>query len=65
MCNAIDPKYFEEQLRATKRLPIGYITTILSNLYTTYGTVTQAHLEKEHAALVVMDYQISEPIETI
>ena len=46
MRNTIDPKYFEEQIHATKRLPIGDIATILSNLYTTYGTVTQTHLEQ-------------------
>ena len=40
MRNAIDPKYFEEQLHATTWLPIGDIATILSNLFTTYGTVT-------------------------
>ena len=65
MRNAIDPKYFEEQLHATTRLPIGDIDTILSNLFTTYGTVTQTHLEQEFVALVAMDYQMSEPIETI
>ena len=36
MRNVIDPKYFEEQLHATTRLPIGDIAIILSNLYTTY-----------------------------
>ena len=45
MRNAIDPKYFEEKLHATTRLPIGDIATILSNLFTTYKTVTQTHLE--------------------
>ena len=45
--------------------PIGDISTIISNLYTTYGTVTQTHLEQERVALVTMDYQMSEPIETI
>ena len=35
MRNAIDPKYFEEQLHATTCLPIGDIATILSNLFTT------------------------------
>ena len=45
MRNAIDPKYFEEKLHATTRLPIGDIATILINLFTTYGTVTQTHLE--------------------
>ena len=65
MRNAIDPKYFEEQLHATTRLPIGDIATILSNLFTTYGIVTQTHLKQEHVALVAMDYQMSEPIETI
>ena len=47
------------------RVPIGDIATILSNLFTTYGTVTQTHLEQECVALVAMDYQMSEPIETI
>ena len=56
MRNTIDPKYFEEQLHATTRLPIGDIATILSNLFTTYGTVTQTHLEQECIALVAMDY---------
>ena len=65
MRNAIDPKYFEEQLHATTRLPIGDIATILSNLFTTYGTVTQNHLEQERVTLVAMGYQMSEPIETI
>ena len=65
MRNTIEPKYFKEQLHATTRLPIGDIATILSNLYTTYGTVTQTHLEQERVALVAMDYQMSEPIETI
>ena len=46
MRNAIDPKYFKEQLHATTRLPMGDIATILSNLFTTYGTVTQTHLEQ-------------------
>ena len=40
MRNAIDPKYFEEQLHATTRLLIGDIATILSNIFTTYGTIT-------------------------
>ena len=44
MRNAIDPKYSEEQLHATTRLPIVDIATILSNLFTTYVTVTQTHL---------------------
>ena len=44
MRNTIDPKYFEEQLHATTHLPIGDIATILSNIFTTYGTVTQNHL---------------------
>ena len=65
MRNAIDPKYFEEQIHATTRLHIGDIATIISNLYTTYGTVTQTHLEQERVELVAMDYQMSEPIETI
>ena len=65
MRNAIDPKYFEEQLHATTRLPIGDIAAILINLYTTYETVTQTHLKQERVALVAMDYQMSEPIETI
>ena len=65
MRNAIDPKYFEEQLYATTSLPIGDIATILRNLFTTYVTVTHTHLEEERVTLVAMDYQISEPIETI
>ena len=65
MRNAIDPKYFEEQLHDTTRLPIGDIATILSNIFITYGTFTQTHLEQERVALVAMDYQMSEPIDTI
>ena len=65
MRNAIDPKYFEDKLHATTRLPIGDIATILSNLFTAYGTVTQTHLEQERVTLVAMDYQMSDPIETI
>ena len=63
--NTIDPKYSEEQLHATTRLPIVDIATILSNLFTTYVTVTQTHLEQELVALVAMDYQMPDPIETI
>ena len=65
MRNAIDPKYFEEQLHATTLLPIGDIATILSNLFTNYRPVTQTHLEQERVTIVAMDYQMSEPIETI
>ena len=63
--NTIDPKYSEEQLHATTRLPIVDIATILSNLFTTYVNVTQTHLEQELAALSAMDYQMPDPIETI
>ena len=65
MRNAINPKYFKEQLHATTRLPIGDIATILSNLFTTYVTFTQTHLEQERVAIVAMDYQMSDSIETI
>ena len=65
MRNAIEPKYIEEQHHATTRRPIGDIATILRNLFTTYESVTQTHLEQERVTLVTMDYQMPDPNETI